>query len=54
MWRDETYLLDTLVHLYFRVIPEKVWEVVERDIPALIKLLEPLVPPDRPDEPQDG
>lgn len=34
-----------MVHEYFRVIPAKVWEVVEREVPALISLLEPLVPP---------
>lgn len=40
-----------LVHEYFRIIPEKVWEVVEGGIPELIQLLEPLVPPDEiPDE----
>jgi len=33
-----------LVHEYFRIIPEKVWKVVERDIPELIALLKPLVP----------
>jgi len=38
-----------MVHEYFRIIPDKVWEVVEKDIPALISLLEPLVPPDEPD-----
>ncbi|MBM4035050.1 MAG: DUF86 domain-containing protein [Planctomycetes bacterium] len=53
-WKQTIALRHTLVHLYFRVIPEKVWEVVEKDIPALIVLLEPLVPPDRPDGPQDG
>ncbi len=39
MWRD-------LVHEYFRIIPERVWDVVEKDIPELIRLIEPLVPPD--------
>lgn len=34
MWRDEACLLD----------PAKVWEVVQEEIPALIQLLEPLVP----------
>jgi len=34
-----------VAHEYFRVIPAKVWEVVEQEIPALISLLEPLVPP---------
>jgi uncharacterized protein with HEPN domain len=39
-----------LVHQYFDIIPSKVWDVVQKDIPELIKLLEPLVPP--PDEPE--
>jgi uncharacterized protein with HEPN domain len=36
-----------LVHEYVSVIPDKVWEVVATDLPALILQLEPLVPPDR-------
>lgn len=39
-----------LVHEYFRVAPDKVWEVVKDDLPELIAALEPLVPPDSPDE----
>jgi len=35
-----------LVHEYFDIIPERVWDVVEKDIPELIRLIEPLVPPD--------
>ena len=35
-----------LVHEYFRVVPDKVWEVVQRDLPELVGLIEPLVPPD--------
>jgi len=34
-----------MVHEYFRVIPAKVWDVVEQEIPPLIALREPLVPP---------
>jgi uncharacterized protein with HEPN domain len=37
-----------LVHEYFRIIPEEVWKVVQDDVPALIPLIEPLVPPDEP------
>ena len=33
-----------LVHEYFRIDLGKVWEVVEKDLPALIPLLEALVP----------
>jgi len=35
-----------LVHEYFRIIPERVWDVVEKDIPELIQVIEPLVPPE--------
>ena len=33
-----------------KIIPERVWDVVEKDIPELIRLIEPLVPPDESDE----
>ena len=35
-----------LVHLYSEIDPQRLWEVVERDILDLIALVEPLVPPD--------
>jgi uncharacterized protein with HEPN domain len=47
-WEGIIGMRHRLVHVYFRIIPEKVWEVVEKDIPALIPLLEPLVPPEGP------
>jgi uncharacterized protein with HEPN domain len=37
-----------LDHEYFRVSPDKVWEVVKKDMAALIVLIEPLVPPEEP------
>jgi len=40
-----------LVHDYFRVDPDRVWEVVEENLPVLIALIQPLVPPDEPSEP---
>ena len=45
-WRQVIGMRHRLVHEYFQIIPVKVWEVVERDIPVLILLVEPLVPPD--------
>ena len=45
-WTQIIGMRNRLVHEYFRVETEIVWEVVERDIPALIPLLEPLVPPE--------
>jgi uncharacterized protein with HEPN domain len=44
-WRQIVGMRNRMVHEYFRVIPAKVWEVVEQEIPLLIVLLEPLVPP---------
>jgi uncharacterized protein with HEPN domain len=45
-WHEIIGMRHMLVHEYFRIIPEKVWEVVERDLPPLIRTIEPLVPPD--------
>ena len=44
-WRQIIGMRNRMVHEYFRVIPAKVWEVVKQEIPSLIALLEPLVPP---------
>jgi uncharacterized protein with HEPN domain len=44
-WRQIIGMRNRMVHEYFRVIPAKVWDVVEQEIPSLIVLLEPLVPP---------
>ncbi len=43
-WTQIIGMRNRLVHEYFRVVTEIVWEVVARDLPALIPLLEPLVP----------
>jgi len=40
-----------LVHDYISVLPDKVWEVVATDLPALILQFEALVPPDREEPP---
>jgi uncharacterized protein with HEPN domain len=50
-WRQIIGMRNRMVHEYFRVIPAKVWDVVEQEIPALISLLEPLVPPADEDRP---
>jgi uncharacterized protein with HEPN domain len=47
-WQEIIGMRNRLVHEYFRIIPERVWDVVEKDIPKLIRLIEPLVPPDEP------
>ena len=44
-WTEVIGMRHRLVHEYFRIIPEKVWDVVQQDIAPLIEALEPLVPP---------
>jgi uncharacterized protein with HEPN domain len=34
-----------MVHDYFRISLPIVWDTVQRDLPALIAAIEPLVPP---------
>ena len=34
-----------LIHEYFRINLQTVWDTVQTDIPRLIALIEPLVPP---------
>ena len=43
-WRDIIGMRNRLVHEYFRILPRRVWDVVEKDLPGLVKLLVPLVP----------
>jgi uncharacterized protein with HEPN domain len=45
-WQQITGMRNRLVHEYFDIIPERMWDVVEQDIPELVRLIEPLVPPD--------
>jgi uncharacterized protein with HEPN domain len=48
-WRQIIGMRHRLVHDYVNIDPVRVWEVIERDIPELIPLLETLVPPDEPE-----
>jgi uncharacterized protein with HEPN domain len=50
-WRQLIGMRNRMVHEYFRVIPAKVWEVVEQELPSLIVRLEPIVPPGSDDRP---
>lgn len=47
-WPGVIGMRNRLVHEYFRIVPEKVWDVAQKEVPALAALLEPLVPPDEP------
>jgi uncharacterized protein with HEPN domain len=45
-WGEILGMRNRLVHEYGRIQMEKVWETVVDDVPALIRQIEPLVPPD--------
>ena len=45
-WRQVAGFRDVVVHDYSRVDLEEVWRIVQEDLPALVTLLEPLVPPE--------
>jgi uncharacterized protein with HEPN domain len=43
-WNQITGMRNRLVHEYFRINLSAVWDTVHRDIPELVKKIEPLVP----------
>jgi uncharacterized protein with HEPN domain len=45
-WRRVAGFRDVVVHDYFKVDIEEVWRIVQGDVPALIAVIEPLVPPE--------
>jgi len=44
-WRDLVGLRNRIIHEYFRFDLRILWEIVQRDVPALEKMIEPLIPP---------
>lgn len=44
-WKRIAGFRDVVVHDYFHVDLEEVWRIVQEDVPSLLGLLEPLVPP---------
>lgn len=45
-WTKIIGMRNRLVHGYFDVNLERVWKTVQQDLPLLIALIEPLVPPE--------
>jgi uncharacterized protein with HEPN domain len=45
-WDQMIGMRNRLIHEYFRVNVMTVWETVQNDLPRLIALIEPLVPPE--------
>lgn len=45
-WKTIIGMRNWLVHEYFRILPDRVWDVVENHLAELVRLLEPLVPPE--------
>ncbi len=45
-WQDIISMRNRLVHGYFQVDLERVWDTVQEDIPYLIELVKPLVSPE--------
>ena len=49
-WRSMAGMRDVVIHGYDHVDIEEVWRVAEADMPRLIMMLEPLVPPEETSE----
>ncbi|MCX6601786.1 MAG: DUF86 domain-containing protein [bacterium] len=45
-WHEIRGMRNRLIHEYKRIDLDEVWKTLRVDIPALIRLLEPLIPPE--------
>lgn len=46
-WGPIVSLRHRIVHEYFRIDAKLIWQIVQHDVPQLIRILQPLVPPDK-------
>lgn len=42
-WKMMEGMRHVLVHDYYRISPEKLWDTIERDIPPLVEMIHPLI-----------
>ena len=49
-WQRIVGLRNVIAHEYGDIIFDRIWDVLTQDVPELIRLLEPLMPP-LPEEP---
>lgn len=47
-WEDIINMRHRLVHAYFDINLDILWKTVQEDLPSLISILEPLIPPEVP------
>jgi hypothetical protein len=47
-WCEITGMRNRLIHGYFEVDLDTVWDTTHQDLPLLIQFLEPLIPPEDP------
>lgn len=49
-WADVVGLRNRIVHEYFRLDLDVIWHILQNDLPALMSMVEPLVPPPEAEE----
>ncbi len=47
-WEQIIALRHRIAHDYFRLDLVRIWDIVQREVPTLIEMLEPLVPQENP------